>query len=102
DADVDQGDAVAVGGLQVVGRHLVLVPDHTVEHRLHLTLGHAPLDHHVTGQHQTAEARLAQQHVQPVADELVHIPVVVGQQYPRLDMAPVGTGVMHQPAQGEV
>jgi hypothetical protein len=28
DADVDQGHAIAVGGDQVVGRHLVAVPDH--------------------------------------------------------------------------
>ncbi|MNH12621.1 hypothetical protein D3C79_721670 [compost metagenome] len=37
-----------------------------------------------------------------MADELVDIAVVVGQQDPGLHMAPVAAGVVHQAAQGEV
>ena len=102
DTDIDQGDAIPIGGLQVVGGHLVLVPDHAVQHRLHFPFGHATLDHHVARQHHAAEPRVAEQHVQSVADELIDVAVIVGQQDPGLYMAPVAAGVMHQPAQGEI
>ena len=102
DADVDQGDAVAVIGLQVIGRHLVAVPDHVLDDRLHLAFGHATLDHHVARQHHAAEARVAHQHVQAVADELVDVTVIVGQQDPRLHMAPVTAGVVLDALEREV
>ena len=41
DADVHRGDAVAVFGNQVIGRHLVTVPEHTADDRLRLALLHA-------------------------------------------------------------
>ncbi|MNC31063.1 hypothetical protein D3C75_793710 [compost metagenome] len=102
DADVDQRDAVAVGGDQVVGRHLVTVPDHAGHQGLGFTVVHALFDHHVARQHHAHEARVVTQLVEAVADELVDIAVIVGQQDPRLHMAPVAAGVVHQAAQREV
>ncbi|MCY1210347.1 hypothetical protein D9M72_220330 [compost metagenome] len=93
---------MAVGGDQVVGRHLVAVPDHAVDDGLHLALVHATLHHHVARQHHAHVARVFVQQVDAVADELVDVAVIVGQEDPRLHVAPVTAGVMHQAAQGEV
>ena len=60
------------------------------------------LDDHVARQHHAGETGVVTQHVEAVADELVDVAVVVGQQDPRLHMAPVAAGVVHQPAQREV
>ncbi|MNZ28392.1 hypothetical protein D3C78_456200 [compost metagenome] len=93
---------MAIGCDEVIGRHLVAVPDHAVDDGLHLAFVHATVHRHVARKHHAHETRVVAQLVQAVADELVDVAVVVGQQYPRLHMAPVTAGVMHQAAQGEV
>ena len=102
DADVDQGHAMAIVGDQVIGRHLVTVPDHTGGNRRGFAVIHALLDDHVARQNHAHETRVVAQLLQAMDDELVDVAVIVGQQNPRLHMAPVAAGVMHQTAQGEV
>ncbi|MCY1407675.1 hypothetical protein D9M71_229820 [compost metagenome] len=102
DADVHQGHAVAVAGDQVVGRHLEAVPFDAGDDGIGLARVHAALDDHVARQHHAHEARVVAQARQAGVDELVDVAVVVGQQDPRLHVAPVAAGVVHQAAQGEI
>ncbi|MNS49539.1 hypothetical protein D3C72_821490 [compost metagenome] len=78
------------------------MPDHAGHQGLGFTVVHALFDHHVARQHHAHEARVVTQLVEAVADELVDIAVIVGQQDPWLHMAPVAAGVVHQAAQREV
>ncbi|MNQ41954.1 hypothetical protein D3C85_556460 [compost metagenome] len=79
DADVDQRHAVAIAGDQVIGRHLVSVPDHTGRNRRCFAVIHALLDDHVARQHHAHETRVAAQLFQTMDDELVDVAVIVGQ-----------------------
>ncbi len=47
DADVDQCHAMAVFGDQMVGRHLIAVPDHAGDDGLGFIQAHALVDHHI-------------------------------------------------------
>nr|GFD21407.1 hypothetical protein [Tanacetum cinerariifolium] len=94
DTDVDQRHAMTVFGNQVVGRHLIAVPDHTRNDGLGLAVIHALVDDDVARQHHFHEARIVAQFLKPVNDELVDVAVIVGQQNPRLNMTPVTAGVM--------
>ncbi len=102
DADVDQRHAMTVFGDQVVGRHLIAVPDHAGDDGLGFVLAHALVDYHVTRQDHAHETRVFAKLFQAVQNELVDIAVIVGQQNPRLYVAPVAAGVMHQTAQREI
>ncbi|MNZ88609.1 hypothetical protein D3C78_1075040 [compost metagenome] len=102
DTDVDQGHAVAIAGDQVIGRHLVAVPDHPGGNRRGFAVIHALFDDHVARQHHAHETRIAAQLLQAMDDELIDVAVIVGQQDPRLHVPPVAAGVMHQPAQGKI
>ncbi len=102
DTDIHQRHAVAVAGDQVIGRHLVTVPDHAGSNRRGFTVVHAFFDDHVARQYHAHKTRIVAQLLQAMDDELVDITVVVGQQNPRLHMTPVAAGVMHQAAQGKI
>ena len=99
DADVDEADPLPVGMGEVVSGHLETVPDDAVDKPFGLLGRMARFDHHVAGQHQTARAVARAQLFEPPAHELIDIAVIVGQQHPRLHRAPVGAGVMDEPAQ---
>nr|GFA34314.1 hypothetical protein [Tanacetum cinerariifolium] len=101
-ADVDQRHAMAVFGNQVVSRHLITVPDHAGDDGLGFAVIHALVDDDVARQDHLHETRIIAQFFQPMNDELVNVAVVVGQQNPRLDVAPVAAGVVHQTAQREI
>ena len=90
---------MAIAGLQVIRRHLVAVPHHPGRNGLRFAVVHGFFDQHIARQHHAHKARVIAQLFEAVEDELVDITVVVGQQDPRLHMAPVAAGVMHQPPQ---
>ena len=98
DADVDQGDAAPVGADDVVGGHLKAVPDDGGGLRFRFLRRGAGIDDDIARQHQLAR-RAGAQLFEPPMDELVDVAVVVGQQQPRLHRAPVGAGVVDEPAQ---
>ena len=98
DADVDQADAAPVGADDMIGRHLEAMPDDGGRLRFRLLRRRARIDDDVARQHQLAR-RAGAQLLEPPMDELVDIAVVVGQQQPRLHRAPVGAGVVDEPAQ---
>ena len=102
DADIDQGHAMAIVGLQVVGRHLVAMPHHARSDGLGFAVVHRLFDDHVARHYHAHKTRVIAQLLKAVKDKLVNITVIVGQQDPRLHMAPVAAGVMHQPAQGKI
>ena len=93
---------MAVSGLQVIGRHLITMPDHAGSNCRRFAVIHALVDDHVARQHHADKPWVTAQLLQAMQDELVNIAVVVGQQDPRLHMAPVTAGVVHQAAQGKV
>ena len=78
------------------------MPDHAADDCLGFALLHTSLDDHIARQHHAHEAGVIAQHVEAVANELIDVTVIVGQQNPGLHVAPVTAGVMHQPAQGEI
>ena len=102
DANIDQRHAMTITGLQVIRRHLVAMPHHPRRDGLGLAVVHRFFDDHIARHHHAHKARVVAQLLKAMEDELVNIAMVVGQQNPRLHMAPVAAGVVHQAAQGEV
>ena len=102
DADIDDGyPALPVRARQVIGRHLEALPGgcgHQCRRIRGIAANFDPTrrDQAVIGRCRVGEL------VQPPAHELIDIALVVGQQNPRLDVAPGCAGVVHQSAQGKI
>ena len=99
DADVDEADAAPILAYDVIGGHLVAMPDKAGDERIRFGLAVARLDRHIAGQHELLHAGAGAQLLEAPADELVDITVIVGQQHPGLHRAPVGACVVHESAQ---
>ncbi len=108
DADVDERRAVRratpVAADQVVGRHLVAVPGRGRDHRRGVgARGLGAFDHDPARKDEAFEVALAPgQDVEAEAHELVDVAMVVGEQDPRLDVAPVRARVVDETAQRKV
>ncbi len=99
DADIDEADAAPVGAHDVIGGHLEAMPDDAGRPRLGFVRRQARVDHDIAGQHDFFDGA-GPQLLQAPAHELIDVAMIVRQQHPGLHRAPVGAGVMHQPAQG--
>ena len=100
DADVDQGDPLAVFGHQVISGHLMLAPG---------GFGHSALemfglrrDRDETGEGQGRVPPARSNLPKAPADELVHVAGVVGEKDVVLHVLGRRAGVMFQPRQGEI
>ena len=87
------------GAHEVIGRHLEAVPRRSGNQRLGLARRTCPLDH----RRRPASIELHDgpspgQLLERPAHELVDIAVVIGEQDPRLNCAPVGARVVDEPA----
>ena len=78
------------------------MPHHPCRNGLGFAVVHRFFDDHVARQHHAHKARVVPQLLKAVQDELIDIAMVVGQQNPRLHMAPIAAGVVHQATQREV
>jgi len=91
DADIDEGDAVAAGALEMIGRHLRQPGG---PRRLGLV---ARADDDIAGLDEGDGAAVAG-HLGPAdGDELVDVALVVGQQHEFLEMLGRGAGVVVEP-----
>jgi hypothetical protein len=98
DADVDQRDAaVAIAARQMIAGHLVTVPLRASHDKCCFRIRHATGNAAAAWQIQHGVGALSLQLFQAPLHELVHIAVIIGEEDPRLDVAPVGAGVVLKP-----
>ena len=101
DADIDQGDAVAVRRHQMIGRHLVPPPDAGGD--LLFGVGQVAMLVDSAGDRQAGEGLSGvAQRGDREADELIDIADVVGEQHEVLEMLGRRAGVMLQPGEAEI
>ena len=102
DTDVDEGYAGISVPRQMVGGHLVAVPGRAGHQRLRLG-GRMPAAYgDVARQYEALKTAIAGKLLASPAHKLIHIAVIIGQQNPALDMAPVASRIVNQPAQGKI
>ena len=99
DADVDEGDAAAVGRDQVIGGHLVPPPRAVGDERAGVHAGLVDIE--PRGARERGVAPLPNLRPRP-SDEFVNITVVVGEQDISLEMFGRGAGVVAEACEAEV